>query len=86
MISDEAVEAARVAYLREFNYDENAEYIARLILKAAAPHMLAQPTQPGSDAILSILEAAGVDKADQFDALVAVQKLIANPYRSQSPG
>jgi hypothetical protein len=49
-ISDEAVEASRVAYLREFNYDENAEYIARLILEAAAPYMLSHERQQTADA------------------------------------
>lgn len=56
---------------------------ARGALEAAAPKMQGQATQPDSDAILSILEAAGVDKADQFDALVAVRKLMTTPHRSQ---
>ena len=50
MIPEAAVEAAKVAYLREFNYDENAEYIARVILEAAAPHMLAQAWESGANA------------------------------------
>jgi hypothetical protein len=41
-IPDEAVEEARVAIEREFPYDENNAYIARLALAAAAPYLQAQ--------------------------------------------
>lgn len=47
MIPDEAVEAARRAIEREFPYDENNEYIVRLILEAAAPHMTAGAWERG---------------------------------------
>ena len=48
---------------------------ARPILEAAAPHMLASMCVRDSDLILSIVDAAGIEAANQFDALVAVQKL-----------
>lgn len=41
-ISDDAVEAAAKAYRREFPYDENEDYIVKLILEAAAPYLLAR--------------------------------------------
>lgn len=76
MIPAEAVESARVAYLREFDYDENAEYIARLILEAAAPHMLADlrelvedmEAQPPSE-IGSIRGMGGIIRATMKGAL-----------------
>lgn len=53
----------------------------RAALEAAAPHMLASMAMQDSDLILSIVDAAGIEAADQFDALVAVQKLEASdPY------
>ena len=56
---------------------------ARQALEAAAPYMCAHLAD--SDLILEILESAGVEKANQFDALVAAQKLTA--WEAQSdPG
>ena len=41
VIPADAVEAAAKAYRSEFPYDENEGYIIKIILEAAAPHMLA---------------------------------------------
>lgn len=48
-ISDEAVEAARAAILREFPYDENAGYMARLALEAAAPNLMGAAWDEGRE-------------------------------------
>jgi hypothetical protein len=82
MISDEAVEAAAYTVGEAVYGDLTPREAASQILEAAAPYMQVQAAQSDSDAILAILEAAGVDKANQFDALVAFQKLITN--RSQT--
>lgn len=66
------VEAVEAAWVR-FQYLTITRDEIRGILEAAAPHMLAAARD--SDAILNILEAAGVEKTQQFDALVAIQKL-----------
>jgi len=42
MIPPEAVEAAAKVYRREFPHDENEDYIVKLVLEAAYPHMLAE--------------------------------------------
>ena len=43
-VPDDAVHAARVAYRREFPYDENEDYVLTTILEAAAPLIAAQAT------------------------------------------
>jgi hypothetical protein len=65
VIPNEAVEAAKVAYLREFNHDENAEYVTKLILEAAAPYMMAEAWEEGRE-------------ADDFSVSIGYEK---NPYR-----
>jgi hypothetical protein len=89
-ISDEAVDAAVDALVASRLGDHagisGEEFVeaARAALEAAAPYLSVEAPTPDSGSILSILEASGVAKANQFDALVAVQKLLTNPYRSQA--
>ena len=49
-IPDEAVEAASAAIEREFPYDENNRYIARLALEAAYPILISHEIQQTTDA------------------------------------
>lgn len=86
-VTDEAVEAAAKAVFLT-GYPEgcgatwnpaspSAQAIMRDIrvaLEAAAPH-LAQPVIHDVDWALSILQKCGIETADQFDALVTLQKL-----------
>lgn len=80
VISDEAVEAARVSYLREFNYDENAEYIARLVLEAAAPYMLADLVKKADECTTGDMDNYFIDQADVGGWL----RSMVNPYRRQA--
>jgi hypothetical protein len=78
MITDEAVGAAAKAIERQFPYDENAAYMARLALEAAAPYLMRD---------------AKADAWDECDATKYILMLKAdgsgltrvktNPYRSQ---
>jgi hypothetical protein len=49
VIPNEAATEARRAIEREFPYDENNEYIVRLVLEAAAPHLMAAAWEEGFD-------------------------------------
>jgi len=71
-ISDATYELAWTALPEWVKVQERKD--ARRLLEAAAGIIRAEALND-SDFILEILEAAGVAKSDQFDALVSVQKL-----------
>lgn len=50
MISDDAYEAAARAVVGEFNYEENAPYVAKLAIEAAYPILLSHERQQTADA------------------------------------
>jgi hypothetical protein len=86
MISDEAVEAAKKAIAREFNYEENAAYMARIALEAAAPHILAEVLEDAADTAETdeLTTAAEVIYDLRRHASALRPKVITNPYRRQA--
>jgi len=75
-ISDEAVEAARVAYRREFPHDENEDYIISLVLSTAAPFIAAQAWDEGFTACAQEHMAQGKDARHPITR--------KNPHRSDT--
>ena len=77
VIPAQAIEAAAKAYRREFPYDENEGYVVKLILEAAAPHMLAECWEASAKATADY----ELEYRVSFDFGDDLPEPPANPYR-----